>query len=848
MKHKLLGKGLIDARLHKTVLFIHAALLISFSGFGQNKGSSEDFYTPNGLFDQVFDDEGSIYHLSEIQITPPKSDKGENIIVKSIPFNAGIFDLYFENGSGMETVGDPQHDQRRTIILQAFQDISDFINTPLKNAGNTNKVKFWIRNPSALGLPANAAGSASAFFSFPAYSSALSSQGLDIKGILDNEIWKTIHTGTDSYANTVFPIFNTNATGDFYHGWACFNFAGTANWNLDYTKYNPATAYPSNSTDFYTTVVHEVTHALGFNSLIRYNGYSNFIFSSGIYYTRYDKNLKTNSDQPLLTNSPATDGQMYNFLFNPAVPTYVLYPSCGLTPPEYNGNSGSYNCQASIKYVSSISVPVYTPPCFENGSSLSHFEDACYNGNSNDQYFMMSDRVSGIFAKRTLTSEERQVLCDIGYSVKGTYGNPGNFTFKDYGTGSCTGITVGGVNDGFLNGTYAYQGNSGTNIPINGILTNDFTAGSAANLRFEFVQDVYDPDAIISGITASAFVFTSSVPGIHVLRYVPYDQVSGQRGNITYIYVNVLNNCSVNTPNDLVKNGNFEEHTYAPSNASQIYRACGWQNASYNTSSEYHNSDATDSYVSVPSNGFGDQADRISGNQGYAGMFISPNRPNLLEYVYSESIHTELTNALLPNTEYHLSFDVSLAENFSTNAIQFQALVTDTNLALTTGGIIPSSNITPDKVFLTHPTFSDLASATTWETIDFTFTTGNNPNLKHLYIGGLSNVQFQNTSGGQTYYYVDNVSLTPVSHLGTSNFGVEDLMLFPNPANSSIILKYSGSIIQSFELVDLEGRVLQAGETCTAELELDVSSLQASTYLLKITTNKGTGFRKFIKD
>lgn len=754
----------IDSHFYKIKFFVYIniVLFINYSSFAQNKATPEIYYTPNGIFDKVFDKEGNVFKLSEIEVAKPYSLKNGKTTFNTLLFTSGIFELYFESGSGMEIVGNAVHDQRRSIIIQAFQDISNFINTPLKNTGNTNKVKFWIRSPTALGLPANAGGAASSFYSFPILSSALSSQGAFVSGILDNEIWKTIHTGVDSYSNTVFPVFNTNDTGGFYHGWACFNFAGTVNWNLDYDKYNAATAYPLNYIDFYSTIIHEVTHALGFNSLMGYNGYSSFLFYSGNYFTRYDKNLKTSSNLSLITNSPVTGGQMYDFSFNSIVPITALYPNCGLNPPVFDGNSGAFNCATSIKYVSSVTVPVYNSPCFENGSSLSHFEDACYNGNSNDQYFMMSERASGLFARRTLTSEERQVLCDIGYSVEGTFGNTSNFTYKDYGVTTCAGNTTGGVNDGFLNGTYAYQGNSGTNISIGGILNNDYTGGLDSNLRFEFVQDLYDPNAIFSGITTTSFTFKSYVPGVHLLRYVPFDNVTGLRGNITYIYVNVFNNCTIDTQCSLVKNGSFEEHNYAPNNVSQIYKSCGWQNASYLPSNDYFNSDATSDGLSIPSNLFGNQVDKINGNHAYSGMYISPNRYNLLENVYSESIKTELTSSLQPNTQYQLTFDVSLAENYLANSIKFQAFITDTNLELTTGGIIPISNITSDKVFLTNPTLSGSTSAINWETITFTFTTGSNPNLKYLYIGGLNNVQFQYSNGTETYYYLDNVSLTPV--------------------------------------------------------------------------------------
>jgi uncharacterized delta-60 repeat protein len=551
-------------------------------------------------------------------------------------------------------------------------------------------------------------------------------------------------------------------------------------WNLDYNKYNATTGYVTNSSDFYTVIIHEVMHALGFNSLINYNGTSILSYPNalnGVYYTRYDKNLKTSTNASLISNNTTTSGQMYNFNFTAS--SSNLYPSCSLTPPVFNGNSGAFNCPTSIKYVGSVTVPVYNSPCFENGSSLSHFEDACYNGNTNDQYFMMSERASGLFAKRTLTTEERQVLCDIGYSVNGTFGNTSNFTYKNYGVTACSGITVAGVNDGFTTtGTYSFQGNSGTNINISGILNNDYTGGLSSNLRFEFVQDLYDPNAILSvtsGGISDSFSLLSYVPGLHLLRYVPFDNLTGQRGNITYIFVNVLNNCVVNNPCSLVRNGDFESHIYAPNNSSQIYKACGWQNASYLPSCDYFNSDYTSTFYpeeySIPCNSMGYQIDNVAGNHAYAGMFITSGG--------SESIKTESISSLLPNTQYQLTFDVSLAEHQSNRSAKFQAFITDQNLDLTTFGTIPTANITSSTVFLTNTNFSNNAVANTngWEKITLNFTTGTNPNLKYLYIGGLNNIQLQvetpltlpsapcniNVSPNiGCYYYVDNVSLTSV--------------------------------------------------------------------------------------
>jgi hypothetical protein len=202
--------------------------------------------------------------------------------------------------------------------------------------------------------------------------------------------------------------------------------------------------------------------------------------------------------------------------------------------------------------------------------------------------------------------------------------------------------------------------------------------GLISNLRFEMVQDLYDPNAVFSlttGGTSTSFTIKSSVPGIHLLRYVPYDISNGLRGNITYIYVNIFNYCAINNPCSLVRNGNFEEHSYAPNGQGQIFKTCGWQNASYIPTADYYNSDSLAPInfysginpFSIPCNNFGIQSDKIVGNHGYAGMYISPGRAGLLQSVYSEPIKTELISNLLPNTQYQITYDVSLAENIVKN-------------------------------------------------------------------------------------------------------------------------------------------------------------------------------------
>ncbi len=217
-------------------------------------------------------------------------------------------------------------------------------------------------------------------------------------------------------------------------------------------------------------------------------------------------------------------------------------------------------------YVGSSTVPVYTPTCFEQGSSLSHFEDllypTCASPYGNDNYFVLSNVNLLGTTKRYLKPEERNVLCDIGYNVKTTFGvSTTSSGFYNYGGTACAGISVAGLNDGInSNGDYTFVGNASTNISINGatILNNDVNATG-----FECLQDTTAPATLsgTSGTSSTTINFSSATTGLHVLRYVPVNGT--KRGNITYLYVYIripvsTGGCSP-TPSacNLVSNGNF---------------------------------------------------------------------------------------------------------------------------------------------------------------------------------------------------------------------------------------------------------------------------------------------------
>ncbi|MGQ0829106.1 MAG: T9SS type A sorting domain-containing protein [Bacteroidota bacterium] len=518
------------------------------SAKAQTPSTASQVLTPDGVFDNIFDKDGNKYMLEKLLIQDPQGNTRA-----STTCTPGYFRAFFDPGSGMEGSSTSETD-RRNVICQVLTDISAFLPAPAGSplASGTLKINIWVRdisqivaNPGTTGV----LGLATSFYVIP-------SGAPTFGGIADNEIYKTLTSGFDSYTNVASPLISTNqggnGSGAYYHGMMAFNFSNPSiNWETNMT--NTSTSLY----DLYTVALHEITHALGIASLIDFNGASKF-GSNLSYYGRFDMFLRNVAGTTNLIVPNSSSCSLYNFKYNAALNTSILSPGCTGTNPS----SGSLNqtvCADALKYVGGVTLPLYTPTCFERPSSLSHFEDQCYPTGTpygNDLYFTMSNAQGIGTLKRYLKPEERTVLCDLGYRVNSTYGSAAVFnSFFNYGTGQCPGTNVAGINDGInTGGAYTFIGFNSTAIPINTVLTNDVGAVS-----FECMQVVIGA-GILSTTSGTTLTYTPSVTGVHLLRYIPVAS-NGKRGNITYVFVySRSTNC---TPSacDAVNNGGFENST-----------------------------------------------------------------------------------------------------------------------------------------------------------------------------------------------------------------------------------------------------------------------------------------------
>jgi len=201
-------------------------------------------------------------------------------------------------------------------------------------------------------------------------------------------------------------------------------------------------------------------HALGFQSLIGPSGLSNFGIVNN-YYSRYDQFLIDANANALITPTIASL----------CPPNYLSYNFSAATASIVLGVNGCTNIPAdvttfstAVKYASpTTTAVVYNPLCFESASSLSHFEDICTFGNFtttcvptttpgyNNLYVAMANATSAgpCYVKRYLKEEEKNVLCDLGYSVKMTYTSNAAGATHTYAA-ACSPLNVIGINDGFV--------------------------------------------------------------------------------------------------------------------------------------------------------------------------------------------------------------------------------------------------------------------------------------------------------------------------------------------------------------------------------------------------------------
>jgi uncharacterized repeat protein (TIGR01451 family) len=508
--------------MFKQLFFLTALLALPFIAAAQ----SHRLPTPSPLAGTsdgelhdmvVFDREGNHYFFSDLKFDLNKKKKTRAI---NPTYTAGIFRLHFDDAGTNTGFDDPTLGlQRVNVAVQVFTDLSNLINeanspySSIPNLGNgTSFVEIHVQ--TSVNSAANSMlGNAGQFF--------LTSS----PGIVHGSVWQTINSGIDAWFG-VGPS-NLGNVGT-YHGLMQINFGHNFYLGANAASINPA------QIDLYSVILHEAMHALGIGSLIAQNGNSKLTNSNPGIYSAYDTYLTEVNNTKIIN---------WNTCYQSS---FVSANISKLTTP------------CALKFNGTQPLFISSDAAWSNGTSLSHFPAACGNTGS----FVMNPGMSAGTTKRFPDAKEVSALCDLGYSLSGTY--PGS-------SYTPCGSRVAGVND-YATYTPAAPGTNYTS-PANTVFALNSTdfLGNDENATYYSCLEVVNQSGTLTGNLnggtgiAITFTPTTNFAGTAILKYIPKENINGKAGNIAYIFIDItpppLAPCVSNNACEMLCYGGFEEFT-----------------------------------------------------------------------------------------------------------------------------------------------------------------------------------------------------------------------------------------------------------------------------------------------
>lgn len=110
-------------------------------------------------------------------------------------------------------------------------------------------------------------------------------------------------------------------------------------------------------------------------------------------------------------------------------------------------------------------------------------------------------------------------------------------------------------------------------------------------------------------------------------------------------------------------------------------------------------------------------------------------------------------------------------------------------------------------------------------------------------------------NGSQWVQQVNDPAGTPFDNLQNATLGVNDfennnaeIQIYPNPTRDMVNASSEKELIESVEVLDMQGRNLRNIKTNSKKLQIDIHDLERAVYLLKVKTDKGIQTFKVIKN
>ena len=479
-------------------------------------------------------------------------------------------------------------------------------------------------------------------------------------------------------------------TGGFH---ATINTDFSVNWSYEY----PNTVY--GSYDFYTVMVHEVMHALGFcstlpnivnesNMISTFNSFNRFFHAPG-------------SSDPLgldnLFFSSATNfvgNDLYNLILNAPV---------GNPSSWYINESNSFY-RGKVNYDGADfdePVYIYAPADWQDGSSLSHFDWNMMYPNDSDIEYVMHPSI-GTDEVRELHEHEKLALCNMGYQVLGFCEDVTPKAVSDSGVisnPSSICVNVLENDDDLSSGTPSndhlviYALNLLSPSVIATLYSDPNCEGSDIGSSVSTTSGIYFPT---TGKRSIEFVSNPSVNSLNDVTAI-YQVKNFQTNRISYPAKIAFNQCSAPS-GEYVCNGDFQtvysSSPSVPHDCDGIYQSQSvvpfWQA----TQGSPDRCFAPLGYSYDPVNTIFLEPPTTGEPGTNVGRVVS-SAPN-----YEEVISTKLKNKLIPNNCYRLSLDLSKLRTFSQDLLNSSVHQRNIEIKLseTLLNSSPNSNISYDSV------------------------------------------------------------------------------------------------------------------------------------------------------
>jgi OOP family OmpA-OmpF porin len=285
---------------------------------------------------------------------------------------------------------------------------------------------------------------------------------------------------------------------------------------------------------------------------------------------------------------------------------------------------------------------------------------------------------------------------------------------------------------------------------------------------------------------------------------------------------------------NLVPNPSFEIYSLCPNNQGQLNRANSWIQPTGNDP-DYFNACANPILIGTPANFIGYQNAR-TGN-GYAGFCSYYNCPNCRDY-----IEVRLTDTLIQNKKYCVSFYVSLADSsrsgVSSIGAYFSPVLIDSQETIEYLPYIPQVNASA---------MNPLIDTVNWMMVSDTFVASGGELYmvigvfaqdSQLVVDTIRPNLFGNIF---SYYYIDDVSVTDLGYVGIESQTLSNnISLFPNPSDGTFQLKGNFPENSQLHIYNLLGEEIiqpislpQGNQAVPVEL-----SLAEGIYIYRIISGK----------